>query len=234
MGVETEEKVEFSSHTRKVWQQVADLNIEDTFSLGPINAQAMIYNPKQLLFTLARYKFAAKMLTGCKRILDLGCGEGIGTFMLLRETGAEVTGVDFDASQIAYAQQEVQRRVPERVRFLCEDVVCKSIEGEKADGLVCLDVIEHVDKKEQGVFFEHVMATLEDRATAVFGTPNAWAHQHASARSKEGHINIFESERLKETLKAYFGKVVLFSMNDEVVHTGFVKMAHYLMALCVR
>ncbi len=27
--------------------------------------------------------------------------------------------------------------------------------------------------------------------------------------------------------------VFLFSMNDEVVHTGFSKMAHYLLALCV-
>jgi len=33
-------------------------------------------------------------------------------------------------------------------------------------------------------------------------------------------------------LKNYFNNVFLFSMNDEVVHTGFNKMAHYLIAIC--
>mgnify|MGYP007028595943 CR=1 FL=1 len=31
----------------------------------------------------------------------------------------------------------------------------------------------------------------------------------------------------------FFDNVFLFSMNDEVVHTGFTPMAHYLFALCV-
>ena len=30
----------------------------------------------------------------------------------------------------------------------------------------------------------------------------------------------------------HFRNVFIFSMNDEVVHTGFYPMAHYLFALC--
>ena len=30
----------------------------------------------------------------------------------------------------------------------------------------------------------------------------------------------------------YFENVFLFSMNDEVVHTGFSPMAHYLFVIC--
>src|SRR5262249_47894355 len=33
-------------------------------------------------------------------------------------------------------------------------------------------------------------------------------------------------------LEKYFAHVFIFSMNDEVVHTGFSPMAHYLFALC--
>ena len=36
-----------------------------------------------------------------------------------------------------------------------------------------------------------------------------------------------------DILEKYFKNVFLFSMNDEVVHTGFSKMAHYLICLCV-
>ena len=33
-------------------------------------------------------------------------------------------------------------------------------------------------------------------------------------------------------MQRHFHNVFLFSMNDEVVHTGFSPMAHYLLALC--
>jgi hypothetical protein len=45
---------------------------------------------------------------------------------------------------------------------------------------------------------------------------------------------LFKPDRYVETLERYFGNVFLMSMNDEMVHTGFNKMAHYLMAVCVK
>ena len=32
-------------------------------------------------------------------------------------------------------------------------------------------------------------------------------------------------------MERYFNNVFMFSMNDEVVHTGFHKMAHYIFAV---
>ena len=37
---------------------------------------------------------------------------------------------------------------------------------------------------------------------------------------------------LKALMQRFFRNVFMFSMNDEVIHTGHHKMAHYLMALC--
>jgi hypothetical protein len=36
---------------------------------------------------------------------------------------------------------------------------------------------------------------------------------------------------LKATMSRNFHNVFMFSMNDEVVHTGYHKMAHYLFAV---
>ncbi len=33
-------------------------------------------------------------------------------------------------------------------------------------------------------------------------------------------------------MSEYFHNVFMFSMNDEVVHTGYHRMAHYVIALC--
>jgi len=63
------------------------------------------------------------------------------------------------------------------------------------------------------------------------GTPNETASCYASEFSKIGHVNLFTAERLTELLCAYFHNVFLFGMNDEVLHTGFHPMCHYLLAL---
>ena len=47
-----------------------------------------------------------------------------------------------------------------------------------------------------------------------------------------GHVNCKSGVELRTFLEGFFPNVFLFSMNDEVVHTGHTKMSHYLLALC--
>ena len=37
---------------------------------------------------------------------------------------------------------------------------------------------------------------------------------------------------MREVMGRFYHNVLLFSMNDEVVHTGYHAMAHYLFAVC--
>ena len=62
---------------------------------------------------------------------------------------------------------------------------------------------------------------------------NITAQHYASALSQAGHINMKSAETLRQTMESYFHNVFIFSMNDEVVHTGFHPMAHYLFAMGV-
>jgi hypothetical protein len=62
--------------------------------------------------------------------------------------------------------------------------------------------------------------------------PSLESQQYASSQSKEGHVNCKSGDDFRGLLKKYFENVFLFSMNDEVVHTGFSKMAHYLFVMC--
>jgi len=55
---------------------------------------------------------------------------------------------------------------------------------------------------------------------------------YASAPSKAGHVNCKTAVTLKELMQRRFHNVFIFSMNDEMVHTGFPALAHYLWALC--
>jgi hypothetical protein len=44
---------------------------------------------------------------------------------------------------------------------------------------------------------------------------------------------LFTAERLRDLGLRHFHNVFSFSANDEMVHTGFSPLAHYLLALCV-
>lgn len=229
------EEGEEISRTRKAWEEVPDnTEIKSIFELGPYNLDSVIRDVKHLGFTLARYKFASKMMKKCKRIVEVGCGEGMGVFSFLSETNAEVTAIDFDESHIEYVNKNVLPYTRGRVKFVCQDIITQSYRGKKADGIICLDVIEHIHPDEERQFFENYVSILGKKGISILGTPNKYASQYASERSMIGHINLFTPERLTSTLEKYFTHTFLFSMNDEIVHTGYDKMAHYLMALSIK
>lgn len=200
--------------------------------LGRINSHSLWKDPKHLAFTLSRYKFAGKMLHDRNRIVDVGCGEGIGCLMLKAETKADIIGIDFDSEQISYANAHIKPLGG--VDFICQDLVHEKIDIDKVDGLVSIDTIEHLHPDEQEQFFTNTLSCLTDKAVAVFGTPTIYSQEYTSQRSKIGHINLFDEERLRNALLKYFSYVFVFSMNDEMVHTGFPKMAHYFLALCCK
>jgi hypothetical protein len=62
--------------------------------------------------------------------------------------------------------------------------------------------------------------------------PSLESQPYASPGSKEGHVNCKSGKDFKDLMEKFFANVFLFSMNDEVVHTGFEKMAHYLIVVC--
>jgi len=221
------------SKTKKSWNKVQkDPELDKQLLLGRINSLSLSKDPKHLEFTLSRYKFAAKMLHDRKKIVDVGCGEGIGCLMLKAETKAKIIGVDFDSEQISYANTHIKPLGG--VDFICQDLINERINIDQVDGLVSIDTIEHIHPDEQAQFFANTLFCLTDKAIAVFGTPTIYSQEHMAKRSKIGHINLFDEERLRNTLLKYFSYVFVFSMNDEMVHTGFPKMAHYFIALCCK
>lgn len=221
-------------YTKKIWDKVRDMHVNYNLMLGHIATDTLLNDPKHLAFTFSRYKFSAKMMRGCKHIIEIGCGEGLGALILRSETSAKITAVDFDNSQIEYATNNIFPHTRNRVNFICHNMISHPYKGEKGDGLVCLDVLEHIHPLDEKKFLQNCINSIKKKSIAIFGTPNKYVRKYASLKSKQGHINLFYPERLASTLKAHFTHVFIFSMNDEMVHTGYDKLAHYLLALCVK
>jgi 2-polyprenyl-3-methyl-5-hydroxy-6-metoxy-1,4-benzoquinol methylase len=198
--------------------------------MGPTASHIFRTDPRRLGILLARYKFCAKMLSGKTHVLEAGCGDSFGTNVVLQEVDA-VHGVDFDPTFVQWsntiAEQEGLNATYEVV-----DLTSSRPTG-WFDGAFSLDVIEHIEPEDERRFMENVCAAMHKEAVVIIGTPNVTAHAYASEWSRRGHINLHSHETLRALMSDYFSNVFVFSMNDEVVHTGFSPMAHYLFAMGV-
>ena len=185
-------------------------------------------DPKHLLFRLSRYKFVAKMLAGSDHVLEIGCGDAFGTRLVQQEV-KKLSATDFDETFIA----DVEARMVERWRFrvFFHDLLAGPIPG-SFDGVFALDVLEHIKPDDESRFLKNALAPLTANGAAVFGMPSLESQVHASPTSRAGHVNCKSLPEFRKTMQRYFHYVFMFSMNDEVVHTGYHSMAHYLMALC--
>lgn len=196
--------------------------------LGLMTNQAWHDDPRRLTFTLARYKFVAKMLSGCERVLEVGCADAFGTRIVQQEVKS-VTVTDFDPLFIADVRARLTSRWPLETRV--HDVLAGPFPGE-FDAVYAIDVLEHIRQDQENVFIRNMIAPLGSIGICIIGTPSIHSQAYASPPSKAGHVNCKTALELKTTMQRFFNNVFLFSMNDEVVHTGFAPMAQYLWALC--
>jgi 2-polyprenyl-3-methyl-5-hydroxy-6-metoxy-1,4-benzoquinol methylase len=197
-------------------------------SLGLMTNQVWHDDPRRLTFVLARYKFVAKMLSGRSSVAEVGCGDAFGTRIVLQEVDS-VDVYDFDAVFIEDIRQRPSQRWP--MTAMVHDIVLGML-PRRYDGIYSLDVIEHIKREDEHAYLANLQASLDDGGVLVIGSPSLESQEYASAQSKIGHVNCKSGAEFKGLMGRYFQNVFLFSMNDEVVHTGFYPMAHYLIAVC--
>lgn len=201
---------------------------EERIRLGMMSSHRWRMDPKVLLFSMARYKFIAKMLAGKKDVLEVGCGDGWGTNIVMREV-ASIHCVDMDPVLVKECEE---MKTADQISFALHDLR-KSPVSPPRDAVYLLDVLEHLEKEDEDIFLKNIAASITADGVCIVGIPSLESQEYASKPSRATHVNCKSGNDLKQTLEKYFKNVFLFGMNDEVVHTGFTKMSHYLLCLCV-
>jgi len=211
------------------YQPILDLASERGLeTLGLMTNQVWHDDPRRLGFLLARYKFVAKMLEGRARVAEVGCADAFGTRVVAQAVG-RVTAYDVDPIFVEDAARRSSDAWPVDVHV--HDIV-KAALPRRYDGVYCLDLLEHIPQRSEQVFLAHLRQSLRPSGALVVGSPSLESQPYASPQSKAGHVNCKSGAALARLLRGHFSNVFLFSMNDEVVHTGFAPMAHYLLAVC--
>ena len=211
---------------KSIERETKGVNFNEKFG---INSSWKWHNdPRQFFISLSRYKFVAKILSGKKKVLEIGCSDGFNSRLVKQEVRSlDICDIDHDLLDEA-------KKINKKKWFInifYHDFLKKKI-TKKYDGVYMLDVLEHVSKIQETKFLKNIISSLNANGILVVGIPSLEFQKYSRPIRVSGHINCKTSKNLKKTLEKFFYNVVIFSMNDEIVHTGFEKMSCYLFAMC--
>lgn len=195
------------------------------FLFGPHLTHWLRRSPRRLLHSMSYYRFCSELIGPNRKVLDVGCGEGLGTWLLAKRSGTAL-GIDLDGRAIDTARRNFR---DSRIRFEFGDFF--ELPAEPFDAVVNFDCIEHIFPHNIERFWRKISAHLSPVGMAIIGTPSITSDAYANPATRAGHVNLYSGDRLEKEMSQHFRNVLLFSANDETVHTGFRPLAHYYIAI---
>ena len=215
-------------------QYYSSVALADQFGfarLGLMSNQTWLEDPSRLLYVLSRYKFVSRMFQGFDHVLEIGCADGFAS-RIVADKVQSLTLSDIDPLFVEDARRLWVNTVVPTPEFVVHDALVSPYQS-RYQGIYGLDVLEHIPADQEHRFMCNIIGSMQCQATLILGMPSLESQRYASPRSKEGHVNCKSGSQFLDFGRRYFNNAFLYGMNDEVVHTGYPAMAHYLFLVCV-
>ena len=188
----------------------------------------MLENPLMTTIKFSRFKFVSKLISKKDTLLDIGCGQGLSS-IFFSDYCKYVYGVDLLSDFLNHDRKNI--------KFIKKDIfnLKKNNFKHNIDLITLIDFIEHFNKSQGSLILNKCSKLLKKKGgTLIVGTPSVYSSKYRSKRSKIQHIHEYDGMELKDLCSKYFNRTFLFSMNDELVHTGFYKLAWFNFVICVK
>ena len=175
-----------------------------------INTGERILLEKETPLMIARhfcaYRFAKDYVFN-KDILDVGCGEGYGSYFLAGFVKKAV-GIDYDKEIISYAKNKYQK---DNLDFYAIDVKDLSSFSNKIDAICSFQVIEHIPDTK--AFLEQIKNLLAEKGIFICSTPNRLdASPNGDTPFNRFHVKEYLINEFKELLGTYFSRIEMFGL----------------------
>ncbi|SET65916.1 Methyltransferase domain-containing protein [Natronincola peptidivorans] len=188
-----------------------------------------IMNPKNgmLIEHIARYEFARQFCQG--RVLDIACGSGYGTEILLRQNPRihELVGIDISSEAIDYAQKHYSFI---ETTYCVDDALNPNLYKKYGtfDTIVSFETIEHFEGDE--LFIRNLYNLLKPNGTLIISTPFGRGKDQSCA--SPFHVYQYKEEEFMDILKP-FNDLVMYHQIDTRIEIPKPDQKYYLMvAVC--
>ena len=175
-----------------------------------LNTGERILLEKETPLMIARhfcaYKFAENYAHN-KIVMDVGCGEGYGSYYL-SSFAKQVVGIDYDKEIINYAKNKYQK---DNLSFYVLEAESLGSLNNKFDIICSFQVIEHM--RNTKLFLENIKNLLNDNGILICSTPNKLdASPHSSVPVNKFHVKEYLYDEFKELLGSYFRKIDIYGL----------------------
>lgn len=155
---------------------------------------------------LAAYYRALNYVEGC-RLLEIGCGEGIGA-SLLATKAASVTAIDYSQEALRVARERFGRNNIDLALMKVPPIVFPAL---SYDAVVCFQMIEHLQQPEK--LLVEIRRVLRGGGIALFATVN----KDEVITENPYHLHEFAAREFEELLKSHFEAVEMYGVfGDEL------------------
>ncbi|QOY85825.1 class I SAM-dependent methyltransferase [Paludibaculum fermentans] len=157
---------------------------------------------------MSRYAFAARLARN-KRVLDIACGMGYGSFELSKHA-ARVVGLDVSEEAVNSARERYQSA---NLQFLTAPAQQIPLDDHSFDLIVAFEVIEHLSDWEE--LLGQAKRLLAPGGQFIVSTPNKayYAETRRLAGPNPFHVHEFEFSEFQSELGRFFPSVTMFLQN---------------------
>lgn len=139
-----------------------------------------------------RYLLAKELIKG-KKVLDISCGEGYGSYLLAEWGASEVLGVDISSEAIKKAKSNFNL---DNVNFKIFDAQnLDKIKDNIFDLIVSFETIEHLDNPE--LFLKEIKRVGKKDAIFIISCPNDYFYYPSDKESNPYHKRKYTFEEFK-------------------------------------
>lgn len=148
-----------------------------------------------------------------KTVVDIACGEGYGSDLLIREAKL-VLGVDLDQATLSDARARYAR---DDLQFILGSADCIPVKEGGIDLVVSFETLEHLHAQETMV--AEIARVLNDDGLAIISTPDRDVYSPDGVTHNEYHVKELNAEEFEELLSARFPFVRFFGQEFQLFST---------------